>query len=163
MTIISIWINAVQLINYVNRRFDDRKLEDKNLEIEKSLKRNRYLKTRLTENDLEVKYYSQLSFSNKLFGGLNSYVYLILKSISSHQSISTNLNLYKILKNSDFFDLGYYLKNKNLKGTRFYSGLNPILHYIFFGINENISINRKLNVESGDKKELLKLLGEMKK
>jgi len=150
-------------IDYVNRRFDNRNLEDKNLEIKKSLRRNRHLKTRLAEKDLEVEYYSQLSFSNKLFCGLNSYIYLILKSISSHQSISTNLNLYKILKNSDFFDLGYYLKNKNLKGTRFYSGLNPILHYIFFGINENISINRKLNVESGDKKELVKILSEIKK
>ena len=147
-------------IDYVNRRFDEKKIPEKNAEIKKTLKHSRYLRRRLNEKDLEIEYNNQLSFSNRLFRGLNSYLYIILKSLTSHESIKTNLNLYKILKNRDFFDLGYYLKNKNLKGTKFYSSLNPVIHYIFFGIHENININRKIKIESSDKEYLIKLLNE---
>ena len=153
-------------IDYVNKRFDEKKLDGENgypSQISKIKKQNRLLKTCLNEKDIAIEYYSNLSSFNKLFNGLNSRMYIILKSISSHENIGTNLNLYKLLNSSDIFDMGFYLKNKNLKGTKFYSSLNPIVHYIFFGIKENVSINRTLKFESSDKKELLDILSDIKK
>ena len=153
-------------IDYVNRRFDEKKLEGENsftAQISKIKKHNRYLTRRLDEKDLSIEYYSNLSSFNKLFSGFNSRIYIILKSIASHENIGTNLSLYKLLKSSDFFDVGFYLKQKNLKGTRFYSTLNPIVHYLFFGMGENVSFNRTLKFEFSDKKELLKILSEIKK
>lgn len=153
-------------IDYVNRRFDEKKLEGENsftAQISKFKKHNRYLTRRLDEKDLSIEYYSNLSSFNKLFNGFNSRIYIILKSIASHENIGTNLSLYKLLKSSDFFDVGFYLKHKNLKGTRFYSTLNPIVHYLFFGMGENVSFNRTLKFEFSDKKELLKILSEIKK
>lgn len=153
-------------IDYVNRRFDEKKLYGENsfkAQFSKVKKHNRYLTRRLDEKDLSIEYYSNLSSFNKLFSGFNSRIYIILKSIASHENIGTNLSLYKLLKSSDFFDVGFYLKHKNLKGTRFYSTLNPIVHYLFFGMGENVSFNRTLKFEFSDKKELLKILSEIKK
>lgn len=153
-------------IAYVNRRFDEKRLQGENSfrsEISKVRKQNRNLRGHLKEKDLAIEYYSHLSFSDRLLNGFNSRLYIIFKSISSHESIGTNFKLYNLLNNSDLFDMGHYLKNKNLKGTRFYSSLNPIVHYIFFGIKENLDISRTFKVESSDKKELLNILSEIKK
>ena len=150
-------------IDYVNLRFDEKKLRTDNSELKKSKRYSRYLRRRFDEKNLEIEYLNNQSTFNKLFGGFNSYVYLILKSISSHENIGDNVKLYNLLKDNELFDLGLYLKNKNLKGTKFYSRLNPRLHYIFFGIYEKIKINRILEVQSSDKKQLLILLSEIKK
>ena len=150
-------------IDYVNLRFDEKKLRTDNSELKKSKRYSRYLRRRFDEKNLEIEYLNNQSTFNKLFGGFNSYVYLILKSISSHENIGDNVKLYNLLKDNELFDLGLYLKNKNLKGTKFYSRLNPRLHYIFFGIYEKIKINRILEVQTSDKKQLLILLSEIKK
>ena len=149
-------------IDYVNRRFDEKKMGKIKKEFQKTRKHNRNLRTKLNEKDLEIEYYSSLSSFNRLFRGFNSKAYIVFKSISSHESIGDNLRLYNLL-NSDIFDLGYYLKNKNLKNTKFCSVLHPVVHYIFFGINENAIINRNLKFESNNKAELIKLLSGIKK
>ena len=149
-------------IDYVNRRFDEKKMGKIKKEFQKTRKHNRNLRTKLNEKDLEIEYYSSLSSFNRLFRGFNSKAYIVFKSISSHESIGDNLRLYNLL-NSDIFDLGYYLKNKNFNNTKFCSVLHPVVHYIFFGINENAIINRNLKFESNNKAELIKLLSGIKK
>ena len=150
-------------IDFVNKRFEEKNHEQNMNELRHSRKRIRNLKTVIDEKTLESEYYSSLSFFNRLFRGFNSYVYIILKSLASHESIGTNLKLYNLLKNPNIFDLGYYLKNKNLKNGKFYSTLNPAVHYIFFGIHEKVRINRNITVDSTDKKDLVNILAEFDK
>ena len=150
-------------IKYIDMRFEEKKLLNDTSYCNKVKRRNVYLNSVVKEKDLTLNYFYQLSLFNRIFKGFNSYVYIILKSLMSHESISQNLKLYDLLKNPALFDLGYYLSQKNLKGSKFYSYLNPSLHYIFFGINENIFPSRTLKFKCNDKEELLSFINEINK
>ena len=45
----------------------------------------------------------------------------------------TDIRGYRAIKKNKLFDMEYYLKNNNDVRV---SGVNPILHYIYYGFNE---------------------------
>lgn len=117
---------------------------------------NRYLinynKKEIENKDFEIKYLKNNNLTKKLLNPL-SYVYLILKS--NPQEISINLKLYKALKNSDYFDIGYYLKNnEDIVKSKWCRYFSPELHYVCCGFDEKREINKQ-NLKNMSKKELL--------
>ena len=71
-----------------------------------------------------------------------SYLYLIFKSHSS--DLATNIKLFNVLKNSDCFDIGYYLTaNPEIKKSIFCRYLIPELHYVVYGFDEKRKFNFK--------------------
>lgn len=62
----------------------------------------------LENKDLGIEYHKNDIFMKKLLNHF-LYTYLILKS--KPKEVSINLKLYKSLKNSGCFDIGYYLRN----------------------------------------------------
>ena len=143
-----------------------KELSDKNLQLE-SVKRkyNNQLselhakeyciscyKEEIDNNRLEIEYFKKDSFARKIFSPL-SYVYLILKS--NPKEISLNLKLYKALKNSNCFDIGFYLSNNvDLRNSKWCKFFSPELHYVCNGFNEQRKFNKKY-FNRNSKKELL--------
>ena len=109
------------------------------------------VKEEIENNNLEIEYLKNTNFTKRLLNPL-SYVYLVLKS--NPKEISINLKLYRAFKNSDYFDIGYYLKNNEdvwkSKWCRYFS---PQLHYVCCGYDEKRKINR-INLKMS-KEELL--------
>lgn len=66
-----------------------------------------------------------------------------------------NLKGYNAIKKKNIFDLGYYLKNN---GDVRVSGVDPILHYIYYGFKENRNPNPYF-----DTNHYLKLYPDVKK
>lgn len=120
---------------------------------------NRYFincnKKEIENKDLEIEY---LKNNNLVKGLMNpiSYVYLILKS-NPHE-ISINLKLYKALKNSDYFDIGHYLKNnEDIRKSKWCRYFSPQLHYVCIGFDEKREINDQY-LKNISKEELLNYL-----
>ncbi len=109
-------------------------------------------KNEIKNKNLENEYLKNNNLVKKLLDPL-SYIYLIFKS--NPKEILVNLKLYNALKNSDKFDIGYYLrKNADIKNSKWYKYFSPQLHYVCKGFNEKRDINKShLKVDS--KKELL--------
>ena len=109
-------------------------------------------KEELDNNSLTIKFLRENSLIKKLLNPI-SYLYLILQS--NPNEILVNLKLYKILKNRQCFDIGFYLNNnKDIIGSKWCEYFSPELHYVCKGFNENRSFNKKyFNCDS--KKELL--------
>lgn len=109
-------------------------------------------KEEINNNHLEIEYLRKDTVTRKIFSPL-SYVYLIFKS--KPKEISLNIRLYKALKNSKCFDIGFYLNNNvdliNSKWCKFFS---PELHYVCNGFNEQRKFNKKY-FNRTSKKELL--------
>ena len=81
------------------------------------------------------------------------YLYLIVKS--KPKEISLNIKLYRTLKNSKCFDIGFYLhKNKDLINSKWCKYFSPELHYICNGFEEDRTFNKKY-FNRNSKKELL--------
>jgi len=121
-----------------------------------ALDTNRYfmnnLKQDLETKDLEIRYLKSRNLVKKISGSF-SYAYLILKS--DPKEISLNLKLYNSLKNSDEFDVGYYLANyEDIRKSKWAKYFSPQLHYVCRGFDERREINKR-HFKAESKKELL--------
>ena len=110
-------------------------------------------KEQMRNMDVEIEYLKNNdNIRKKLFIPI-SYVYLITKS--NFREIGTNIKLYNILKNNEYFDIGYYLnKYPDLKKSKWCKFFSPELHYVCRGFDENRKINKK-DYKHGSKKELI--------
>ena len=107
------------------------------------------------ENDhFEIEYLKKASIIKKL--RLFEYLVLILKS--NPREIGINYRLYKALKNSKCFDIGFYLNNnKDIIKSKWSNYFSPELHYVCNGFNEKRKFNKKY-FNRNTKKELLNYL-----
>ena len=72
------------------------------------------------------------------------YLFIIFKSKGNLKNAWINIRGYRALKNTSLFDESYYLnKYKNV----LISGMNPLIHYIYYGYNENKSPSANFNGE----------------
>ena len=116
-------------------------------------------KEEIENNKLEIEYLMKNTTLKKILSPL-AYVYLIFKS-SPHE-LYLNYKLYRLLKNSECFDIGFYLKNNNdLKDSNWCKYFSPELHYICNGFSEKRDFNKKY-FNTNTKKELLKYIIECK-
>ena len=114
-------------------------------------------KEKISNNDLEIGYLKKNSFIKKILSPL-AYIYLIFKS--NPNELSLNFKLYKSLKNSECFDIGYYLKNNDdIIMSNWCKYFSPELHYVCNGFNEGRKFNKKY-FNRNSKKELLKYILE---
>lgn len=112
-------------------------------------------KEETSNNQLEIKYLKNNNITKKILTPI-AYLYLVFKS--KPKEISLNIKLYKVLKDSKFFDIGFYLnKNKDLINSNWYKYFSPELHYVCNGFNENRKLNKK-DFNRNSKKELLEYL-----
>ena len=109
-------------------------------------------KEEIKNNDLEIQYLKNNNLVRTLFAPLD-YLVLIFKSNPKEWSI--NYKLYKSLKSSKCFDIGYYLNNnKDLINSKWCKYFSPELHYVCNGFNEKRKFNKKY-FNRNSKKELL--------
>lgn len=109
-------------------------------------------KEEIDNNHVEIEYLKNDSLTKKLLIPL-AYVYLIVKS--KPKDLSLNFKLYKAIKNSKCFDIGFYLNNnKDIRDSKWCKYFSPELHYVCNGFNENRTFNKKY-FNRNSKKELL--------
>ena len=109
-------------------------------------------KEKIDNDQLEIQYLKNDSVIKKLLNPF-SYLYLIFKS--NPKELSINLKLYKAIKNSKCFDIGYYLNNnKDLLGSKWCKYFSPELHYVCNGFSESRKFNKKY-FNRNSKEELL--------
>ena len=114
-------------------------------------------KEEIDNKNLEIEYLKKRRLTRKLLSPI-SYLYLILKS--KPKEIKLNLKLFKALKNSKCFDVGFYLNNnKDVQNSVWDNYLSPELHYICHGFSENREFNKKY-FNRNSKKELINYLIE---
>ena len=114
-----------------------------------------YYKQENENKQTEIRYIKKNPLIKKILNPF-SYIFLIIKSKSNE--ISLNLKLYKVMKNSNHFDIGFYLnKNNDLKDSKWEKYLPLELHYICYGFNEKRKFNEE-NTDLNSKKELLNYL-----
>ena len=112
-------------------------------------------KEEISNNNLEISYLKNTTFTKKILSPL-SYLYLIFKS--NPDEISINFKLFKALKNSKCFDIGFYLNNnKDLVESNWCKYFSPELHYVCKGFDEKRTFNKKY-FNRNSKKELLEYL-----
>ena len=106
----------------------------------------------ISNNHLEIEYLKNNFIAKKL---LSPVAYLFLAIKSNPKELTLNYKLYKAMKNSKFFDIGYYLNNnKDLLESNWCKYFSPELHYVCHGFDEQRKFNKKyFNLNS--KKELL--------
>ena len=106
----------------------------------------------ISNNHVEIKYLQNNTLTKKILSPV-SYLYLILKSDSNE--LSLNIKLYRALKDSKCFDIGFYLnKNKDLIESKWCKYFSPELHYVCNGFKEERKFNKKYFNRSS-KKDLL--------
>lgn len=106
----------------------------------------------IINNNLEIQYLKKDTLTRKIFSPL-AYLYLILKSDT--KELSLNFKLYKAMKNSKCFDIGFYLaNNKDILESKWCKYFSPELHYVCNGFDENRKFNKKY-FNRNSKKELL--------
>lgn len=59
-------------------------------------------------------------------------LYILFKDNHGFKNAFTTLRGYYSIKENNLLDIGYYLNNRDVK----FSGIDPILHYIYYGYNE---------------------------
>ena len=105
----------------------------------------------LKNKDAEIYYLKNDKFIKIL---LKPIAYLFIISNSNLNELKINLKLYKLLKSTEFFDIGYYLnKYPDLLKSKWCKYFSPQLHYICKGFDEN----RKFNIDdynNNSRKEL---------
>lgn len=112
-------------------------------------------KEEISNNHLEIEYLKKRSFIKKLLNPF-AYLYLILKS--TPKELSLNFKLYKALKNSKCFDIGFYLNNnQDIIESKWCKYFSPELHYVCNGFNESRKFNKKY-FNRNSKKELLEYI-----
>ena len=141
----------------------DNKLKNKELELKD---KDNQLKTSLNEinslksyeidiknNTTEIQYLKKSDKESKKLLIPLAYLYLIGKS--NPKEIGTNIKLYRALKSSECFDIGYYLNEYpdvlNSKWCKYFS---PELHYVCNGFDEYRNFNKK-DYNKRSKKDLL--------
>ena len=145
------------LKNYITERDNENKiLVDENNLIKKTInEKNNQLdsfKEEISNNQLEIKYLKNNSFTKRILNPI-AYLYLILKS--NPKEISLNLKLYRAIKDSECFDIGFYLNNnKDLIQSKWCKYFSPELHYVCKGFSEKRKFNKKY-FNRNSKKELL--------
>ena len=109
-------------------------------------------KEKINNNLLEIQYLKKDTLTRKLLNPL-AYVYLIFKS--KPKELSINFKLYRAMKNSKCFDIGYYLaNNKDIQESKWCKYFSPELHYVCNGFGEKRKFNKKY-FNRNSKKELL--------
>ena len=125
---------------------------------------NRYciscFKDEISNNHLEINYLKKSPLLKKILSPV-AYLYLIFKS--KPKELSLNIDLYKALKDSNCFDIGFYLnKNKDLIDSKWCKYFSPELHYVCEGFKEDRLFNKRY-FNTNSKKELLDYLLECDK
>ena len=106
----------------------------------------------ISNNDLEIQYLKGKNLTSKILSPF-AYIYLILKS--KPNELSLNLKLYRALKNSKCFDIGYYLNyNEDIRESKWCKYFSPELHYVCKGFDEKRKFNKKY-FNRNSKSELL--------
>lgn len=109
-------------------------------------------KEEIKNNNLEIQYLKSSNFFKNLLSPLE---YLVLIFKSSPKELSLNFKLYKALKSSKCFDIGYYLSNnEDVIASNWCRYFSPELHYVCNGFNEKRKFNKKY-FNRNSKKELL--------
>lgn len=109
-------------------------------------------KEEINNNHVEIEYLKNSNFIKKISSPF-AYVYILLKS--NPKELSLNFKLYKAIKNSKCFDIGYYLNsNEDIKNSRWCKYFSPELHYVCNGFSEDRRFNKKY-FNRNSKKELL--------
>jgi len=86
--------------------------------------------------------YNGLIKRKKRFKIKNNYLYLLLKCKGNIKKFFKLKNLYWYLKDSEFFDKEYYLKNyPNIESAE----IDPLIHYLFFGFKEGKNPSAKFD------------------
>ena len=112
-------------------------------------------KDEISNNHLEINYLKKSPILKKILSPV-AYLYLIFKS--KPKELSLNIDLYKALKDSNCFDIGFYLnKNKDLIDSKWCKYFSPELHYVCEGFRENRLFNKRY-FNTNSKKELLDYL-----
>lgn len=139
------------------------RLNEKNYRFERNytkqlsqLEKNEYciscFKEEINNNHMEIQYFKNESFTKKILSPF-SYIYLVFKSKPGELSI--NYKLYKAIKNSKCFDIGFYLNNnKDMQNSNWCKYFSPELHYVCKGFNEERKFNKKY-FNRNSKEELL--------
>ncbi|PKL71728.1 MAG: hypothetical protein CVV29_09130, partial [Methanobacteriales archaeon HGW-Methanobacteriales-2] len=81
-------------------------------------------------------------------------LYILFKKNNGFKNTFTNVRGYYSIKKNNLLDIGYYLNNRDVK----LSGIDPILHYIYYGYNEG----RRPNLDF-DAEHYLKTYSDVKK
>ena len=115
----------------------------------------RCFKDEIYNNNTEITYLKNKTLIRKILNPVG-YMFLILRS--NPKEISLNINLYKAIRDSKYFDIGFYLNNNpDLIESKWCKYFSPELHYVCKGFNENRVFNKKyFNIRS--KKDLLTYL-----
>ncbi len=109
-------------------------------------------KDEISNNHLEINYLKKNPILKKILSPA-AYLYLIFKS--KPKELSLNIDLYKALKDSQCFDIGFYLnKNKDLIDSKWCKYFSPELHYVCEGFREDRLFNKRY-FNTNSKKELL--------
>ena len=138
---------SINTINHLkNKLSDSRKLLLHNT---KKLKdNNSELNCLRAENDFLIKH-NKLS---KKITSKFSYLYLIFKSKPKNRIL--DIKLFKVLKKSEIFDVGFYLSNyPDLVDSKICDYFSPELHYVCYGFYEDRLIN--YNFSKIEEKEFL--------
>ena len=120
----------------------------------------RCFKEEIENNHLEIEYLKNESFTKKLLSPL-AYIYLAVKS--DPKEVSLNYKLYKAMKNSKCFDIGFYLNNnEDIQDSNWCKYFSPELHYICEGFKEERKFNKKY-FNRNSKQELLDYIYQCEK
>ena len=112
-------------------------------------------KDEISNNHAEIRYLKSNAIIKKILSPV-AYLYLALKS--NRKELSLNIDLYKTLKDSKCFDVGFYLNNnKDLIDSKWCKYFSPELHYVCEGFKEDRVFNKRY-FNTNSKKELLDYL-----
>lgn len=114
----------------------------------------------ISNNHLEIQYLKNETLLKKILSPF-AYIYILFKS-NPHE-IFLNYKLYKALKNSECFDIGFYLnEEKDLIKSKWCKYFSPELHYVCNGFSEERKFNKKY-FNRNSKSDLLNYLNECQK
>ena len=109
-------------------------------------------KDEISNNQLEIEYHKKNTLTKMILSPF-AYLYLIFKS--KPNELSLNLKLYRAIKNSKCFDIGFYLNNnEDIQNSKWCKYFSPELHYVCNGFRENRKFNKKY-FNRNSKEELL--------
>lgn len=104
----------------------------------------------------EIDYYHNRNILRKVFSSPLEYLYLFASS--SRSELKLNYELFKLIKELNWVNKGYYLlKNPDVSRFKWVTLFSPELHYVCFGFDEDRLPNRE-TTENNSKKDLLKKL-----
>ena len=129
-------------------------LSNVNKQLAEETKNSHYFKQYLLNRSLENEYIRNNDKITKKIISPLSYLYLITKSKFSE--IGINIKLYRALKGSNSFDIGYYFnKYPDIPKSKWCKYFTPQLHYVCKGFAEKRTFSDK-NYSYNNKSELLK-------